>query len=172
MNPTDRTGLTALEALGIAIRADIDACELYTELAERCEDRQIRRRFETLADDERQQREQLEMQWKSVAEEVPLKLPPSRLPREHLTRSQRAGMSLEDVLELAIKAERKTREFYLQSARDTDDLSGRAMFRYLADAAYQHCMVLAQEKDMLIRYPNYGRPGKMPWRPEKEHHRG
>ncbi len=172
MNPTDTTELTALEALGIAIRADIDACELYKELAERCEDRQIRRRFETLADDERQQREQLEMQWKTLAPEVQLKLPPSRLPRERLTRHQRAGLSKEDVLELAIEAERAAREFYLQAARATNDLSGRAMFRYLADASYQHWMLLAQEKDMLIRYPNYGRPGKMPWRPEKEHHRG
>ena len=80
MSPEPTHGLTALEALGIAIRADIDACDLYNELAERAEDRQIRRRFETLADDERQQREHLEMQWKDMAGTVPIQRPPSRLP--------------------------------------------------------------------------------------------
>ena len=53
------------------------------------------------------------------------------------------------------------------TARDTTDLSGRAMFRFLANMEYQHWMILAQEKDMVVRYPNYGRPGQTPWRAEK-----
>jgi rubrerythrin len=159
-------GLTSLEALGIAIRADMDAAELYSELADRCEDRQIRRRFDNLAADERQQQDQLTQQWEELAKGTALKLPASRLPARKTTRALRRRMSIEDVLDLAIETEREAREFFLLAARETGDLSGRAMFRYLADTAYQHWMVLAQEKDMLIRYPNYGRPGAIPWRPE------
>jgi rubrerythrin len=84
-----------------------------------------------------------------------------------LTPQLRSARSLEDVLDVAIDAHRSAREFYLHSARETEDLSGRAMFRFLADRAYQHWMTLAQEKDMLVRYPNYGRPGQSPWRAEK-----
>jgi len=159
-------GLTALEALGIAIRAEMDARELYLELARRSPDRQIKRRFELLAADERQHRLHLERRWKELAEGQPLKLPPSQLPQRASTRARRSHMTLEEVLDLALGEERSAREFFLRAARETDDLSGRAMFRFLADIAHQHWLTLAQEKDMLVRYPNYGRPGTVPWRAE------
>ncbi len=163
-------GLTALEALGVAIRAEIDAIKVYEELAARAEDPMVRRRFELLAADEQQHVAYLEARWQEVAGEVPLEIPPSQLPSSVRTREQRAAMSLEDVLDMAIDEERQSREFYLRAARHTDDLSGRAMFRFLADMEYQHWVTLAQEKDLLVRYPNYGRPGKLPWRPEPELH--
>ena len=166
MREDESEGLTALEALAIAIRAEIDARDVYEELAVRCEDRRLRRRYEALAADEQQHREYLEGRWNEVAQGVSLELPPSQLPKEMLTPAQRAARRLEDVLDMAIVEERSAREFYLRAARETDDLSGRAMFRFLADMEYQHWMMLAQEKDMLVRYPNYGRPGKVPWRPK------
>jgi rubrerythrin len=84
-----------------------------------------------------------------------------------LSRDLRSHISLEGVLDMAIDEERHAREFFLRAARDTADLSGRAMFRYLADMAYQHWLTLGQEKDLLVRYPNYARKGKVPWRAEK-----
>jgi len=159
-------GLTALEALGVAIRAEMDAHDVYQELAARSKDRQIRRRFELLAAEENQHQEYLRVRWKELAGELPLELPPSRHPEGALTREQRSQMTHEQVLELALDEQRHSREFFLRAARDTDDLSGRAMFRFLADMAYQHWLTLAQEKDMLVRYPNYGRPGRIPWQAE------
>jgi len=165
-------GLTALEALGLAIRAGMDAQEVYQELAARSEDRQIRRRFELLAAEEDQYQEYLRARWKELAGELPLKLPPSLHPKEALTREQRSHLTHEQVLDLALEEERRSREFFLRAARNTDDLSGRAMFRFLADMAYQHWLTLAQEKDMLVRYPNYGRPGRIPWQAETHHSAG
>jgi rubrerythrin len=146
---------------------EIDAQEVYQELAARSRDPQIRRRFEILAADEKRHREYLENRWHEMASDVPLKLPPSQRSMEMHTKEKRSRRSLEDVLDLAIEEERHSREFYLRAARETDDLSGRAMFRFLADMEFQHWILLAQEKDMLVRYPNYGRPGSVPWRPEK-----
>lgn len=163
MHHDESEGLTALEALGIAIRAEMDTREVYEEMVRRAEDPQIRRRFELLAAEEKQHCEYLEVRWNELAPGVPLKLPESRL---QLAGGQPAGRSLENVLDMALAQERHSREFYLRAARETGDLSGRAMFRFLADMAYQHWLALAQEKDMLVRYPNYGRPGKMPWHPE------
>ena len=166
MQVHETEGLTALEALGIAIRAEIDARAIYEELAHRADEPRIRRRFELLAAEEQQHREYLEARWEEVAADVSLKLPDSHLPREMVSREMRAKRSIEEVLDMAIDEERRSREFYLRAARETNDLSGRAMFRFLADMEYQHWMTLAQEKDMLVRYPNYGRPGLLPWRPE------
>jgi rubrerythrin len=167
MSEYEPEGLTALEALGVAIRAEMDSRELYQELAERSENPQIRRRFELLAADEAQHLEYLEGRWQELAKDVPLKLPPSQHPTEMLTPEQRAKQDLEAVLDMAIDEERRSREFYLRAARETDDPSGRAMFRFLADMEFEHWMTLGQEKDLLVRYPNYGRPGKVPWRAEK-----
>jgi rubrerythrin len=156
-------GLTSLEALGIAIRAEMDAGELFDELARSSDDPLIRRRYELLAAVENQHREYLTARYRELAGDVALKLPPSRVPAS----SGGAARHPEQVLDAAIDEERHAREFYLQAARDTEDLSGRTMFRFLADMHYQHWMTLAQEKDLLVRYPNYGRPGKVPWHAEK-----
>jgi rubrerythrin len=160
-------GLTALEALGIAMRAETDMRELYEELAGRSEEPITKRRFELLAAVKGQHLEHLTERYHTLAGELPLKLPPSQLPKEMHSAQQRSGWSAEEVLDVATEAERKAREFYLGAARETDDLSGRAMFRFLADMAYRHWLVLAQEKDLLIRFPNYGRRGRTPWHAEK-----
>jgi rubrerythrin len=160
-------GLTSVEALGIAIRAETDMQELYEELAGRSEEPVARRRFELLASVKRQHREHLTERYNELVGELPLKLPPSQLPKEILTSKERSCWSVEEILEVATDAERQAREFYLRAAREDDDLSGRAMFRFLADMAYRHWLVLAQERDLIIRYPNYGRRGRTPWHAEK-----
>ncbi|HEY7729210.1 MAG TPA: ferritin family protein [Candidatus Eisenbacteria bacterium] len=159
-------GLTSLEALGVAMRQEADAAEVYRELAARLEEPVLRRRFELLAAEEEQHRSLLESKWAELAPDIPLKVPPSRLPGEMCTSERRSAHTIREVLDFAIVQERRGREFYLEAARETADLSGQGMFRYLADIKYAHWMSLAQERDLMIRYPNYGRRGPTPWRSE------
>jgi rubrerythrin len=161
-----QNGLTSLEALGVAIRQELDAADTYRELADRIEEPLVRRRFELLAAEEEQHRAALEARWNELAAGVPLKLPPSGLPGEMCTPERRGGHTIREVLDFAIVQERRCREFYLEASRETSDLSGQGMFRYLADIKYAHWMSLAQERDLMIRYPNYGRRGPTPWRSE------
>ena len=163
---TDAEGLTSLEALGIALRTEMDAREIYREMAERCEDPLVGRRFELLAAEEERHRDLLEERWRELAGEVELKLPPSRLPEGQRTREERQARSLLHVLDLAIEQEMRARAFYLEAAQETEDRSGQSMFRYLADLEFGHWMELTQERDLLTRYPHYGRPGPRPWQPE------
>jgi len=156
-------GLTSLEALGLAIRAEMDAIEIYHELAERCDRPLVCRRFDQLAAEEEQHRAYLIEKWENLAAGVELKLPPSRLPPEMRSREVRAVHTVAEVLDLAIAEEMRSREFYLQAARETEDLSGRQMFRYLADMEYRHWMNLSQERDLLWRYPRYHGPAPVPW---------
>lgn len=158
--------LTALEALGVAIRGELDAREIYLDLAERCEDPLSHRRFELLAAEEERHHEFLREKWRELSGGVSLRLAPSQLPRGMATREERSRHSLGEVLDIAIEEERRSREFYLAAARSSQDPTGEAMFRYLADMEYRHWMELAEERDLLARYPNYGRRDREPWRSE------
>jgi len=167
MTTNHEEGLTALEALGIAIRAEQDAQDIYSELAARCEDPLVRRRFELLAAEEARHRELLEAKWRELAPEVELKIPPTRLPRGARTGGGGRRMSLLEVLDLALEEESRSREFYLRMEQETTDLSGKNMFRFLADLEYMHWLDLAQERDLVLRYPNYFRRSPTPWRAER-----
>jgi rubrerythrin len=160
-------GLTSLEALGIAIRAEMDAKRIYEELAARCTEPNAKRRFELLAADEERHYQMLKDKWNELAPDVELMLPPSRLPQEAETPEMREKLTMKQVLDMAILEERHSREFYMTAADETRDLSGQRMFRFLADMEHNHWMTLTQERDLLLRYPNYMQRGADPWKPEK-----
>src|SRR4030065_782453 len=96
-----------------------------------------------------------------------VKLPPSVLPVSFSTREKRTHRSVVDVLELAIEEERKSREFYLDAAEQTPELSGKRMFRFLADMEFSHQMRLQAEKELCQKYPRYFCGGRGPWKLEQ-----
>jgi rubrerythrin len=166
MPAAEDESLTSLEALSIAIRRELDSRDVYREVAGRCEESLIRRRFELLAAEEERHHAYLVERWREMARGVELKLPPSELPRGMVTCQERSSRTLLEILDMAIEQERHSLDFYLRAAQETADLSGQAMFRFLADLERRHSMDLAQERDLLVRYPNYGRSGPAPWRAE------
>ena len=109
-------GITALEALGIAIRNEIDAQALYQDLASLTKDEVLKERFLNLQQEERRHRLLLEKKYKEMFPHVDLQLPPSQLPVELGDEGLSKKHSLKDVLEIAINAEKEAREFYLDCA--------------------------------------------------------
>lgn len=164
--------LTALEALGIAIRAEADACEVYTELAKRVDNPLVRQKIELLAKEESQHQRILEAAYRERFPEVPLELPRSQLPREYSCAALREQRSLKDILSFAIDQERISHEYYLKAAQEAKDLSGQMMFRYLADWEFSHQMALTAEYEMVVRYPRHFGQGAEPWKPEFRAERG
>lgn len=156
--------LTSLEALGIAIRSEIDAQSLYEELTQRTLSATIAGRFKQLLNEEKQHQKILTEMYKRLFPNAEIKLPPSIL---LVTKEKRALKSLPDVLRLALEEERRSREFYLDAAEQTPELSGKKMFRFLADMEYSHQMRLQAEYEMCSRYPNYFACGEEPWKPEQ-----
>jgi rubrerythrin len=73
--------LAALEAFGIAIRAEIDASAVYTEIAARVSNPILRHRIDLLAGEGSQHRHILERAYQERFPEIPLELPHSWLPR-------------------------------------------------------------------------------------------
>jgi rubrerythrin len=98
--------------------------------------------------------------------DVPLQLPPSQLPAKAKTEILRGNLSLREALDIAIQAERHARDFYLDAANHVEDLTGKAMFKFLADMEYAHQMELTAQYDLLVKYPNYYDDVSEPWQEE------
>lgn len=155
-------GLTALEALGIAIRTEIDAQEVYKDLAAMCEDETHRDRFLNLQQEERRHQELLEKKYREMFPEMELHLPESQLPKHARDSGSRKQLAIKGVLNIAVQEEKRSREFYLDCAETASDISGKRMFRFLADMAFSHQAMLAAELELLEKYPTYFQ-GEQPW---------
>ncbi|MBM4170435.1 MAG: hypothetical protein FJ214_01025 [Ignavibacteria bacterium] len=147
--------LTALEALGIAIRSEMDAQDVYKDLAELCENEELKGRFLNMYQEERRHQVLLENMYREMFPNVDIKLPPSQLPKEVNNKSARKKLGIKDVLKHAIDEEKKAREFYLDCVSSVKDLSGQRMFRFLADMEFSHQMILNAELEMIEKYPLY-----------------
>jgi rubrerythrin len=158
--------LTALEALGVGIRAEIDAAEFYSELGNRVSNPFLQQKILLLAKEELQHKRLLEEAYHQKFPDVPLALPTSQLPKQISCKADREQLSITEVLSCAIEEERKAREFYLRAAQCATDLTGHRMFNYLADWEFSHEMELTAERDMLRRYPRYFEQTTEPWKPE------
>ena len=158
--------VTSLEVLGIAIRSEIDAQEIYREMAQRVTNPGAKERFHLLAAEEEQHQVILGRKYNRLFPQVPLKMPQSLLPPKAATAELRKDLILRDVLDIAIQEERHSRDFYLDAASRIGDLSGKAMLKFLADMEYSHMMSLTAEYDMLVKYPHYYENVEEPWQEE------
>ena len=157
--------ITALEALGIAIRDLIDAQDIYLDLASMTENDLIRDRFKNLYSEEKIHQKLLEEKYKEMFPNVDLMIPNSKLPKEAKESKRRKKMEIRDVLKLAIGEHKRSREFYLDCIESDIDPSGKRMFRFLADMKFSHQMILSVELEMLEKYPTYMEEVKG-WNPE------
>ena len=164
-------GLTALEALGIAIRREMDAAATYQKLADACTSQLARERFHLLEREAEQHQAILRRRYQDLFPDVALAVPPSAAEApEAAGAGAGAGErceGLKGVLRFAVEAERLAREFYLEASGATSDPTGQAMFRYLADEHARHQMVLEAEYDTVLRYPHAFDDPQAPWRPER-----
>jgi rubrerythrin len=157
--------ITALEALGIAIRSEIDAQEVYKDLSSMCGEEMLRDKFLNMYNEERKHQTLLEKMYKDMFPDVELVLPASRLPKEVSDSKTRLRCNIKDIICLAIDEEKKSREFYLDCAETVTDLSGKRMFRFLADMEFSHQALLNAELELFEKYPAYFE-GQKPWEVE------
>jgi len=158
--------LTALEALALAIRIEMDAQELYQDLASMTENDLLKERFLNLYQEERRHQVLLEKKYREMFPGVDLQLPETQLPRDMLNEKIAKSPSIKGVLQIAIDEVKKSREFYLDCAEAEGDLSGKRMFRFLADMKFSHQMMLNAELEVIEKYPAYYE-GQSAWEVEK-----
>lgn len=150
-----KADLTSLEALGIAIRSEIDSQNVYKDLAELCEDDLLKERFLNLAQEEKKHQLLFEKMFADMFPEVELILPESQLPSKAIDTERRKKMGLKDVLLIAIEEEKRMHNFYEDFAMNVKDESGKRMFRFIADTEYKHRLILQAELDIIEKYPKY-----------------
>ncbi len=150
-----REDLTSLEALGLAIRGLMDAQEVYKNLADKCENDLLRDRILNLYSEEKKHQQLLEAKYKEMFPNVELMLPESKIPKDLADKSICSKLKAKDILQLAIDEHKSDREYYLDFAESVQELSGKRMFRFLADMKFSHQMMLMAELEMIEKYPSY-----------------
>jgi rubrerythrin len=162
------TELTALEALGVAVRRELDAAATYHALAESCRNPLARDRFYLLEHEAAQHEALLRRKYQELFPDVALVVPPAA-PEAAPARvgAGDACEGLKGALRYAIEAERRAREFYLGAAAATVEITGQTMFRYLGDQHARHQILVEAEYDTVLRYPHAFDDPQAPWRPER-----
>ena len=155
--------LTALEALGVAVRREMDAQQIFRDLASSCTSPLARERFQLLVNEARQHEAMLRRRYVELFPDVVLSVPPSMAP---VPAGASGGAGLREALRLASDAEWQARDFFLDAASTASDLSGQAMFRFLAGVHAQHHMQLASEYELVLQYPHAYDDQETPWRSE------
>jgi len=147
-------GLTALEVLGVAIRAEIEAASLYAHMARRVRNASLVTKLEFLAQEEKKHRKILEDVYARQFPDVELKAPAkSIVPTVDAAEVEKLGVT--ELFQLAMQAEQLSADFYGQEADRSVDQAGRTVLRYLSNVERGHYQMLETEYDLLSRFPDY-----------------
>ncbi len=165
------SGLTALEALGVAIRREADAAQVFERIAAACANPLVRDRFLLLARESAQVEALLRNRHHEVFPDVELSLPPAspNLPDPMQASDRCTG--LKDAVRWAVDVEREAREEFEDAVPWADDWAAKEMFVYLADVHARRASDLEAEYDLIVRYPHAFDDEQAPWRPEARLHR-
>ena len=139
--------LTAIEIVGVAARAEIDAHQFYMEMAKRIKNRIVKERMLTLAAEEQRHERILKnllKQW-TGEDNPPI---PEKGPFQ-LGELINDDMSHEKVLETAIELERAAAKRYIEASRVAQDDSGRRQLEYLSEFERTHERILVSELEAL-----------------------
>jgi rubrerythrin len=145
---------TALEALGVAIRSEIEAASLYARLAAQVQNPSLVAKLTFLQQEEEKHRTMLEGLYHNQFPEVALELPAKSLVPVIGT-ANITKMAVPELFQLAMRAEESSAEFYEQEADRSRDEKGRALLRYLSNVERGHYQMLETEYDLLSRFPDY-----------------
>ena len=157
----DDIQLTPLEALGIAIKAEIEAAETYERLANLVKNRALKEKAYFLQGEELKHRALLEEAYARQFPDVELVLPAQSLvPRVKELKDEASVPEprpelVEGLLALAMEAEQASENFYADLARRSRSQSARTMFQHLSRMESSHFHLLQVEHELIKRFPDY-----------------
>ncbi len=145
--------LTPLELLGIAIRSEIEAAELYAHMAARVANLDLRERLTFLQREEEKHRRMLEAAYDRQFPGVERVLPARSLVPTVL-RALQEETSIPELFRLAIEAERVAAAFYADLAGRIQEDASRTLLRYLSQMERGHEVLLQSEYEFIQRFPS------------------
>lgn len=148
------TDLTPLEILGVAIKSEIEAANLYRHMASRVVNVDLGERLNFLAGEEEKHRQILEAAYRRQFPEVELALPARSLVPT-LQAAIQVGAPVPELFRLAMEAERLSEEFYGELAGRAPEENSRSTLSYLSRMERGHYELLRNELEMIQRFPTY-----------------
>jgi rubrerythrin len=156
------SGMSALEALSVAIYNEQSAFDFYTSLSETIKNESGKQKFKFLADDERRHRGLLEDHYKKTTGGKEFPFDPGKV--KTIKVDVRDNTTAAEALDIGIKAEKEAYEFYTRSAEETADPDAKKMFLLLAEQEDRHYNLLTAEKQAVVGqfyWFDMGTPGMM-----------
>lgn len=146
--------LTSLEIMGIAIKSEINAAQVYDRLAQRVKNLTLKEKLRFLKSEEKKHRAILEEMYARSFPEVELALPArSLLPKVDIALSE--DTPIPELLEIAMEWEKLSAEFYADFAKRAEDVKGRSVLQYLSNMESGHYHLLETERDFISQFPDY-----------------
>ena len=146
--------LTPLEILGVAIKSEIEAANLYRHMVGLVVNLDLRERLSFLVQEEEKHRQILEAAYKRQFPEVELALPARSLVPTVQAAIQE-GAPVPELFRLAMEAEHLSEEFYGELAGRAPEENSRTLLTYLSRMEHGHYELLHTELEIIQRFPTY-----------------
>ncbi|MFC2154044.1 ferritin family protein, partial [Candidatus Altiarchaeota archaeon] len=159
-------GCSPLQILDGAIKLEREGRRFYREAAGKVDDAAVREVLKRLENDEQDHQELLEYQYDSLSTkrewlvlqdfvhkcEEPERIREKLFDKEEgsISASFKEEMSVREVLDLGIKLERGTMEYYRKAAQEISDDVGRQILEHLANWEEGHLKTLEEERGKII----------------------
>lgn len=146
--------LTFVEIMGIAIKSEVNAAQVYDKLAQRVQNQALKEKVLFLKGEEEKHRTILEEMYDRSFPKVELVLPPrSLLPKVDMALSD--ATPIPELLDIAMEWEKLSEEFYADFAKRSKDVKGKAVLQYLSKMESGHYHLLKTERDLISQFPDY-----------------
>lgn len=146
--------LTSLEVLGVAIKSEIEAAKLYERMEKRVKNFDLKEKLQFLKGEEEKHRRIFDDLFRRKYPGVELKLPEkSMVPMMDVALTKE--LSVKELFEVAMKAEKLSEEFYADLAKRSKDVTGTSMLNYLSSVERGHYNLLKNEYEMVVEFPAY-----------------
>ena len=146
--------LTPLEILGVAIKSEIEAANLYRHMAGLVVNLDLQGRLHFLVQEEEKHRQILQEAYHRQFPEVELALPARSLVPT-IQAAIQEGAPVPELFRLAMEAERLSEEFYGDSAGRAAEENSRTILTYLSRMEHGHYELLRTEFEVIQRFPTY-----------------
>ena len=141
------------EVLELAIAKEIEAYNFYLALADRVEDRQMRRIFEDLAKEELEHKAKLELEVMKTGRTVAVERKPLRPERDYILSDDESPLDMDykDMLLLGIEKEEAAFRTYVNLSASVLDEESREVLLAIAEEEVKHKLRFETEYDLLLK---------------------
>jgi len=141
------------EILELAIAREIEAYNFYLALADRVEDRQIRKAFKDLAKEELEHKAKLELEVMKTGKTVAVERKPLRPERDYILSDDESllDMDYKDMLLLGMEKEEAAFRTYVNLVASVLDEESREVLLAIAEEEVKHKLRFETEYDLLLK---------------------